>query len=218
MNILCLVWKIFIFSIWIYLANGAEFALLGRSYLRKSNAISVLNPAYLVNSIWLPHLSCTLRNGLGSYSLPLSKWKSPHLINSSVFLSFCSHFLFGLVPKFLEFWKTECCVWAFLLRMENGFVPRAEGPWFWECPYATFRFPFGTFVFRRNTKVEILYQARAEGPWFVGAGRRLFVDICTIESGRDPTNYYLYFYDTVPNPSIGHIEHDSHQYAQWMLK
>jgi hypothetical protein len=26
--------------------------------------------------------------------------------------------------------------------------------------------------------------------WFVGAGRRLFVDICTIESGRDPTNYY----------------------------
>ena len=110
----------------------------------------------------------------------------------------------------LEYLKT------FLLRMENGFVPRAEGPWFLD--YATFRFPFGTFVFRRNTKVEILYQARAEGPWFVGAGRRLFVDICTIESGRDPTNYYLYFYDTVPNPSIGHIEHDSHQYAQWMLK
>jgi hypothetical protein len=26
------------------------------------------------------------------------------------------------------------------LRMENGFVPRAEGPWFLECPYATFRF------------------------------------------------------------------------------
>ena len=75
--------------------------------------------------------------------------------------------------------------------MENGFVPRAEGPWFLEFPYATFRFPFGTFVFRRNTKVEILYQARAEGPWFVGAGRRLFVDICTIESGRDPTNYYF---------------------------
>ena len=27
-----------------------------------------------------------------------------------------------------QFWKTEWCVWAFLLRMENGFVPRAEGP------------------------------------------------------------------------------------------
>ena len=39
---------------------------------------------------------------------------------------------------------------------------------------------------------------RAEGPWFVGAGRRLFVDICTIESGRDPTNYYSCAYIDVP--------------------
>ena len=53
--------------------------------------------------------------------------------------------------------------------MENGFVPRAEGPYDDEG---------------RN------FVPRAEGPWFVGAGRRLFVDICTIESGRDPTNYY----------------------------
>ena len=68
-----------------------------------------------------------------------------------------------------QFWKTEWCVWAFLLRMENGFVPRAEGPYDDEG---------------RN------FVPRAEGPWFVGAGRRLFVDICTIESGRDPTNYY----------------------------
>ena len=36
----------------------------------------------------------------------------------------------------------------------------------------------------------LTFVPRAEGPWFVGAGRRLFVDICTIESGRDPTNYY----------------------------
>ena len=47
--------------------------------------------------------------------------------------------------RFHEFWKT------FLLRMEKGFVPRAEGPWVLECPYATFRFPFATFMFRRNT-------------------------------------------------------------------
>ena len=60
--------------------------------------------------------------------------------------------------------------------MENGFVPRAEGPWFLEFPYDEGR----NFV------------SRAEGPWFVGAGRRLFVDICTIESGRDPTNYYYF--------------------------
>jgi hypothetical protein len=45
--------------------------------------------------------------------------------------------------------------------MENGFVSRVEGPWFLEFPYATFRFPFGTFVFRRNTR------PGAEGPWFV---------------------------------------------------
>ena len=36
---------------------------------------------------------------------------------------------------------------------ENSFVPRAEGPCFLEFPYATFRFPFGTFVL--TTKVEI---------------------------------------------------------------
>ena len=106
---------------------------------------------------------------LGLIILSHFQWKSPHLINSSVCLSvclsvtmfdqiFCTNYYGCFVLWSLskpQFWKTEWCVWAFLLRMENGFVPRAEGPWFLECPYATFRFPFGTFVFRRNTKVEI---------------------------------------------------------------
>ena len=26
------------------------------------------------------------------------------------------------------------------VAMEKDFVPRSEGPWFLECPYATFRF------------------------------------------------------------------------------
>ena len=79
------------------------------------------------------------------------------LIRPSVRLSVC--------PFALLVWFSS----TFLLRMENGFVPRAEGPYDDEG---------------RN------FVSRAEGPWFVGAGRRLFVDICTIESGRDPTNYY----------------------------
>ena len=45
---------------------------------------------------------------------------------------------------------------------------------------------------------------RAEGPWFVGAGRRLFVDICTIESGRDPTNYYQFL--LVGSCTVGELE------------
>ena len=98
-------------------------------------------------------------------------------------------------PKFLEFWKTERCVWAFLLRMENGFVPRAEGPWFLECPYATFRFPFGTFVFRRNRGRNLTFVPRAEGPWFVGAGRRLLY-LCF--EGRNLTFVPLKVGETLP--------------------
>jgi len=91
-----------------------------------------------------------------------------------------------------QFWKTEWCVWAFLLRMENGFVPRAEGPWFlFRIPIRNVPFPIRYICVRRtNEGRNLTFVPRAEGPWFVGAGRRLFVDICTIESGRDPTNYY----------------------------
>ena len=112
------------------------------------------------------------------YSLPLSSGRArTSLIRPSVRLSvtmfdqiFCTNYYGCFVLWSLskpQFWKTEWCVWAFLLRMENGFVPRAEGPWFLECPYATFRFPFGTFVFRRNTKVEIwhLYHGKWERPY-----------------------------------------------------
>ena len=102
------------------------------------------------------------------YSLPLSSGRArTSLIRLSVRLSvclsvtmfdqiFCTNYYGCFVLWSLskpQFWKTEWCVWAFLLRMENGFVPRAEGPWFLEFPYATFRFPFGTFVL--TTKVEI---------------------------------------------------------------
>ena len=60
---------------------------------------------------------------------------------------------------------------AFLLRMANGLVPGAEGPWFWNTNTQRSALHSVHSCFRRNTKVEIwhLYSFFGQGPWFVAA-------------------------------------------------